>query len=280
MRKIVPLLIAVLAAAGLVTVTGISPVSAGAGGATTDVYAVHGLNLGGQTAQADGGTNVTVCAGDTNPALIADFEFGDIIGPVPVPTGSSLPLKVYAGAGVDCEAPGGATLLIDQTLASVPAGTVAVIATVDPPSQVRLLEILALDVACADAGNGRLTGAHFANAGSVDVLVNGGAAGSLVYGEDLTADLPAATYSVQVDLGATPIVGPANIPVTAGNNTIVYVVGNQETEGNTPVVPLIQNLAIPTCEAGVSPTTTPPPPTTTPPTPAAAPVAAQPTFTG
>lgn len=274
MRKIIPLLIAVLAAAGLVTVTGISPVSAGAGGETTDVYAVHGLNLGGQTAQADGGTNVTVCAADTNPALIGDFAFGDVVGPVPVPTGSSLPLTVYLGAGVDCETPGGATVVIDQTIASVPAGTVAAIATQGPASQAPEILPVVLDAESAVADSGRLTGVHAANAPSVDALVNTAAAGSLVYGEDLTADLPADTYSVQVNLGATPIVGPADIPVTAGNNTIVYVVGNQPGDEATPVVPLVQNLAIPTCEVAIAPTTT------TPQTPAAAPVAAQPTFTG
>ncbi len=274
MRKIVPLLVAALAAAGLVTVTGISPVSAGAGGETTDVYAVHGLNLGGQTAQTDGGSNVTVCAGDANPALIADFAFGDIVGPVPVPTGSSLPLKVYLGADEDCETPSGAPV-IDQTIASVPAGTVAAIATQRPDSQAPEILPVALDAECAVADSGRLTGVHAANAPSVDVLVNTAPAGSLVFGEDLAADLPAATYSVQVDLGGNPIVGPADIPVTVGNNTIVYVVGNLPGDGgSTPVVPLVQNLAIDTCEPAVSPTTV------TPQTPAAAPVAAQPTFTG
>ena len=162
---------------------------------------------------------------------------------------------------------------------SVPAGTVAAVATQGPDSQAPEILPVALDAACADPGNGRLTGVHAASAPSVDVLVNAGAAGSLVFGEDLTADLPADTYSVQVDLTATPIVGPADIPVTDGNNTIVYVVGNLPGDaGSTPVVPLVQNLAIPTCEVDVAPTTTTP--TTAPTTPAATPVAAQPTFTG
>ena len=71
---------------------------------TTDVFVVHGLNLDGQSAQADGGTNVTVCAGDT--ALIQDFEFGQIIGPVALPSGSAVPISVYLGAEVDCADPG------------------------------------------------------------------------------------------------------------------------------------------------------------------------------
>ena len=102
----------VLAAVAAVTLAVmLVPATAGAQD-TTDVFVVHGLNLDGQSAQADGGTNVTVCAGDA--ALIEDFEFGQIIGPVELPSGGAVPVVVYGGASVDCAAPGGATALITQ----------------------------------------------------------------------------------------------------------------------------------------------------------------------
>ena len=48
-------LLAVFASVLMVVV--LAPLStSGAGGATTDVYAVHGLNLDGQTSQTAGGT--------------------------------------------------------------------------------------------------------------------------------------------------------------------------------------------------------------------------------
>ena len=101
------------------------PATAGAQD-TTDVFVVHGLNVGGQSAQADGGTNVTVCAGDT--ALIPDFEFGQIVGPVALPSGAAVGIQVYTNGGVDCAAPIGETLLIDQSV--TPSGRpVAVVAT-------------------------------------------------------------------------------------------------------------------------------------------------------
>ena len=64
------------------------------------------------------------------------------------------------------------------------------------------------------------------------------------------------------------------VPVTEGNTTIGYAVGNQPGEGPTPLVLIAQVIPVSTCEA---------PPTTAAPTtapPAATPAAAQPAFTG
>lgn len=250
----------VLAALAAVTLAAVLVPATASAQDTTDVYVVHGLNLDGQTAQGDGGTNVTVCAGDT--ALIADFEFGQIVGPVALTSGDAVSLVVYGGGGVDCAAPGGATALITQDV--TPSGAaVAVVAT--SSGGTAALTPFALNVDCSDAGNGRLTAAHASgDTGEVDVLVDGNSAGTLTFGNSLDADVPAGTYPVEVQLGGAPVVGPADIDVTAQNNTLVFVVGNIGDPA-TPVVPLIGGVALAECEAPVDPTTT----TTTP----AAPVA-------
>ncbi len=220
---------------------------------------------------------------------------GDVVGPVPVPTGSDVAMKVYVGAGVDCAAPGAAVLVIDQTISSVPAGTVALVATAGPTSQGPELLAVPLDDSCAEEGTGRLSGVHAANAPTVEVLVDGGAAGSIAYGEQVNADLAADTYSVEVDLSANPIVGPVDLPVDEAKHTVVYVVGNllfgdvdsgPRAVASSPVVPLVQVIDLETCEVPTTTTTTTTSTTTTTVVPvetqpaAAEPVSGQPAYTG
>ncbi len=89
---------------------------------TTDLYLVHGLNLAFQTSQDERGDPVTVCTGPTS--LVPDLPFGDVAGPVPVPTGHDLSVQVYPTANVDCEAPPGPAL-IDQTVGPTATAYVA-----------------------------------------------------------------------------------------------------------------------------------------------------------
>ena len=102
----------------------------------------------------------------------------------------------------------------------------------------------------------RLGAVHAANAGTVALSIDGTTAGELSFGESLFADVPAAEYSIEVTLGGTPIVGPADIEVPPCTLTVVYVVGNQP----------------------IAPEPTPTTPTTR--GPAAAAVTAAPAFTG
>ncbi len=207
-------ILAVLAAVALAVV--LVPATANAQD-TTDVYVVHGLNLSDQT--APGGTSVTVCADDTE--LINDFTFGTITPAVPLTSGTAVNIEVFLGASTPCT-DGGA--VIDQDV--TPSGAaVALVAT--SAAGTLALTPYALDAACTDAGEGRLTALHASgDTPSVDVLVNGDTVDALTFGESLDANLPADTYSVQVDLSGTPVVGPADIPVAAQANTLVFVVGN------------------------------------------------------
>jgi hypothetical protein len=250
-RRSIFLGLLVLAAAALAI-----PVAPAGAQDTTDVYVVHGLNLADQNAQTDGGTNVTVCADDTE--LIADFEFGQINGPVPLPSGAAVNIDVYVGASQDCAAPPGAPLITaDVTPTGAAVALVANSQTNSPDSDYSLTAF-PLDVDCADEGNGRLTAAHAsADTGEVAVLVAGNPAGNLTFGNSLDADLAADAYSVEVTLGGSPVVGPTDIPVNAQNNQLVFVVGNIGDPA-TPVVPLLEEIPIPTCVPDTTTTTAAP----------------------
>jgi hypothetical protein len=235
------------------------------------------------------------CTGSTWPVRTSrpNFEFGQVQGPVPVPTGTNLPVQVYVqdspGTPVECATPGSALMIIDQTV-TVEAGTVALVATSQESPPPPELKQYVLNTDCVDPGDGRLTGAHAANAGTVEVLVNGSPVGQLDYGQLLDADLPAGTVKVQVNLSGSPIVAETDVGVLEANNRVIYVVGNQPiTNGveqraepavsvtNTPVVPLVQDLPLDTCETPVEPE-----PEAAPDSAARQPsvVAARPTFTG
>jgi hypothetical protein len=272
MRRLVLMAVAALVAAVLVP---LAPTTAGAGEApTTDVYVIHGLNLGPPT-EGGGGTSVTVCSGEAE--LIADFQFGDVVGPVPLDSGVGVPVQVYPGEE-DCADPF-ADPLIDQEV--TPEGEAAVlVATAAPgvdqePGAFELLPF-ELDLSCYAPGLGRAMAAHAAAAPPVDVTVDGAVVTELAYGDSITAPLPAGDYVVGAEIGGEDLFPPLDVTIDEGVLTAAFVVGNQPVPGAapSPVVALALTVPLEPCEVQV--TTTPAPPTTA----AAAPAAAQPLSMG
>lgn len=237
----------------------------------TDVYAVHGLNLAGQTSAAAGGTDVTVCA--NGAVLIADFQFGQVSPKVTLDTGSTVALTVFGGANQPCTS---ASPLITQSVTVPDVDAVALVATSGPGTFAPALTPIVLDVttlpACTDAGaptdavvqpDARLQAVHTAAAGPVTLAVDGSTLpGTLAFGETATNNVVENTYSVAVNLDGTPIVGPVDLTLGLCTGTIVYVVGNQTVPTPTTTT--------------TAPTTT----TTTPPRTATVAVTASPRFTG
>jgi hypothetical protein len=86
------------------------------------------------------------------------------------------------------------------------------------------------DTSAIAAGEGRLQVRHTAAAPAVDVKADGAVAFSnLSNPDEAKADLPAATYSVEVvPTGADEpvVIGPADIAVNDGDSLIVYAVGS------------------------------------------------------
>jgi len=175
------------------------------------VYVVHGIP----------GVTVDVYVNGTK--TLPNFAPGTVAGPLTLPAGN-YEIKVFK-AGDD---PKTATPVIN-TKVDLPAGANAsLVAGLDASAKPTLFTFVN-DVTAAPAGQGRLAVAHTAAAPAVDVLANGKPAfTNVVNGKEDTANLPAGTVSASVVATGTTtpvLIGPADVPVTAGMTTVVYAVG-------------------------------------------------------
>ena len=232
--------------------------------APSNVYVVHGIP----------GVPVDVYVNDdfTTPA-IAGFQPGDVAGPLSLEA-ATYNVKVFAeGADPTVDAP-----VIDKDLDVPGDANISVVANV--LSGTPDLTPFVNDVSPTAAGEGRVTVRHTADAPTVDIQVDGAdALPGLAPGAEMMAALPAGTYSVGVQVApdGPVVIGPTNLPVAAGVNTIVYAVGSAADGSDFPLGVVVQEL--PVGEEAPSTTTTPPT-TAAPAPPAPAPVMAQPRMTG
>jgi hypothetical protein len=100
------------------------------------------------------------------------------------------------------------------------------------------------DTSAAPDGQGRLVVRHTAAAPAVDVLAGGQPVFSgLSNPNEESAELPAGTVSASVAAAGTtePVIGPADVPVTAGQATIVYAIGSLE---DGTLAPLVQTVPL------------------------------------
>lgn len=196
------------------------------------------------SAQSDTGS-VTVVHGvpDTpvdvyvnGDATLEGFEPGTITDPLELPAGS-YDVEIYpAGANVDNEDP------VIAGSADLEAGAnVSLVAHLDADGN-PTLGVFPNDTSQLPAGEGRITVRHAAAAPAVDILANGDAVFTGVEnGQEGSAELPAGTISAAVALaGETdPVLGPVDVDVAEGVNTIVYAIGSAE-EGTLDV--LVQTI--------------------------------------
>ncbi len=155
--------------------------------------------------------------------LLTDFTPGTLTDPVMLPAGS-YDLKVTAAdAGADGKA------VVEAKDVNVPAGAnITVVAHLSADGTPSLTPFVN-DVSKIPAGQGRLTVRHVAAAPAVDVRAGGKVAFSdLVNPKQANAELPAGTVSADVVLAGTNkvAIGPADVPVKEGTNTIVYAWGS------------------------------------------------------
>ncbi|MFC5379598.1 DUF4397 domain-containing protein [Aquipuribacter nitratireducens] len=178
-----------------------------------------------QVAVFHGVPGLTVDVYANGDVLLEDFEPGTITDPLTLPAGS-YDLAVYP-AGADPEADDAA---IEQT-AEVPAGANVTVAAHLDESGAPVLTPFVNDTSEVAAGEGRLTVRHTAAAPAVDVLAGGDPVFTgLTNPNEETADLPAGTVEAAVALAGTtdPVLGPADVDVAEGVNTIVYAYGSAE----------------------------------------------------
>jgi hypothetical protein len=170
--------------------------------------------------------------------VFENFQFGD-----------TQDLSALAGAtltGLTVVLAGTDTAVIGPVDFEVPAsGNYSVIANLDAEGT-PALNAYENDTSAIDAGNGRLVVRHDGAAPAVDVKADGAVAFSnLSNPDEAMADLPAATYSVEVvPTGADEpvVIGPADLAVNDGESLIVYAVGSLEGETLTVLTQSITGL--------------------------------------
>lgn len=172
-------------------------------------------------------------------AILEDFEPGTLTDPLTLPEGS-YDLKVTAaGAG-----PGGAAV-IEANDVAVPGGAnVTVVAHLNEGGT-PVLTPFVNDTKPTAAGQARITVRHTAAAPAVDVRANGAVAfPGLTNPNEAKADLPAGTVSADVVLAGTDTVaiGPADVNLKEGTNTIVYAWGSAADDNLDLAVQTISGL--------------------------------------
>ena len=187
-----------------------APAAAQSGDAT--VYVVHGVP----------DTPVDVYVG--GELALDDFQPGTITDALTLPAGSTELAVRPADAAADADP------LLEATADLPPGGNVSVVAHLDGSGQPALTPFTN-DVSGPSAGQGRLTARHAAAAPEVDVLVGGEPAlTGLAPGNEASATLPAGTVSAAVAAaGSTdPLLGPADVTVEAGSQTVGYAIGSAD----------------------------------------------------
>ncbi|MGD9959391.1 DUF4397 domain-containing protein [Nocardioides sp.] len=191
--------------------------------------------------------------------LIPDFEPGTLTDPLTLPAGS-YDLQVFA----DGDSPGNGDPAIEANGVEVPAGANATIVAHLDADGAPMLSVFANDTSATAPGEARLTVRHTAAAPAVDVRANKDVLFSDVTNpNEGVVDVPADTYSADVVLAGTSkvAIGPADLTLAEGTNTIVYAWGSA-ADGNLDLaVQTIDGLhsapgGVPGGEAGLAPEAT------------------------
>ncbi len=194
---------------------------------TFDLYVVHGV-----PGEAD--FPVDIYANGAPVAGLQDVTFGTVTGnPLELPAGDYL-IEVFPG---DANGEGDPALAFPEP-ASIPAGaSLTVVAHLNAEGG-PVLTVFENNVDAIAAGEARLTVRHTAAAPAVDVIAGGAALSPFTNVSNPTgadADIPAGAVEAGVALtGTTDIVdglGPAELPLAAGTNTMVHAIGSA-ADGN------------------------------------------------
>ncbi len=156
--------------------------------------------------------------------LIPDFEPGTLTDPLSLPAGT-YDLAVYA----DGDSPDTADPAIEAQGVEVPGGVNAtIVANLDADGK-PALNVFVNDMSATAAGEARLTVRHTAAAPAVDIRADGNVLfDGVTNPKEATADVAAGSYSADVVLAGTDTVaiGPADVALGEGANTIVYAWGS------------------------------------------------------
>ncbi|WP_130178919.1 DUF4397 domain-containing protein [Cryobacterium sp. SO1] len=198
-----------VAAGALVALAGIAPANAATDVAQLSVlHAVPGL---------------TVDVYVNGDLTLDNFEPGDLAGPLELPAGTYT-VAITASDAADASSP--AIGPVDLPLEAGKNYTAA--AHLDAAGA-PTATLFTNDISTVGAGEGRLTVRHVAAAPAVDILAGGTPViTNLSNPDESLLTLPAGTVSASVAATGTtdPVIGPADVNVAEGTNTIVYAWGS------------------------------------------------------
>lgn len=201
---------AAAASAALLTLLGLTAPAAHADSHTSEVSILHAVP----------GATVDVWA--NGKPLLTNFAPGTLTKPQMLPEGSYDIKVVKAGAGADAAA------VIEAKGLKVPAGANLTLAAHLDASGKPVLSAFANDTSSSDKG-ARLTVRHLAAAPAVDVRAGGKVVvPGLTNPKEAKLNLAPGTVSADVVLANTDTVaiGPADVTLSQGMNTIVYAWGS------------------------------------------------------
>ncbi len=186
--------------------------------------------------------------------LIPDFEPGTLNDALAIPAGS-YDIAIFP----DGEGPDGDPA-IEASGVEVPAGANATIVAHLTEDGEPTASVFVNDVSELAAGDARVTVRHTAAAPAVDVRVNGTPTfEDLTNPNEASADVAAGTIEADVVLAGTEDValGPADLELAEGTNTIVYAWGSAEDDNLELAVQTIDGLhgapsGVPGGEAGLA----------------------------
>ena len=214
-------------AVGLGLATGVALAAPSSAAGTSQVSVLHGVP----------GLTVDVYA--NGDKLLSNFKPGTLTDPVALPEGT-YDLAVFAAG----KGPGGAPA-IEAKGVKVPAGAnITVVAHLTAAGK-PILTPYVNDVSTLQPGQARITVRHDAAAPAVDVRAGGTPVfKNLTNPNEAKADLPAGTVTADVALAGTDTVaiGPADVNLKEGTNTIVYAWGSAADKNLKLAVQTISGL--------------------------------------
>ncbi|MGW8564574.1 DUF4397 domain-containing protein [Isoptericola sp. NPDC055881] len=158
---------------------------------------------------------------------VDDFQPGDMAGPLDLPAGT-YSVAITAPDAEDASDPVIGPVDLDLEA----GGNYTAVAHLDTDGK-PTATLFTNDTSATKAGDGRLTVRHVAAAPAVDVLAGGEAVISgLENPDEKVLDLPAGTVSASVAAAGTtdPLLGPTDVKVADGVNTIVYAWGSLDDD--------------------------------------------------
>lgn len=213
-------------AAGFIATVGIAAPAQAISPTTANLYVLHAV------------PELTVDVWVEGEVLLEDFTPGTLTDPLDLPAGDYEVVITAANDPITSPAIGPATL----TLAANTSYTV--VAHLDAAGA-PTATLFTNDLSTIPAGQGKLTVRHTAAAPAVDVLANGAAAfTNLTNPKEVKANLAVGTISASVAATGTtaPVIGPADVTIQEGVNTIVYAWGSLEDDNLDLAVQTIGGL--------------------------------------